>query len=95
MLPVHRAARFNLQLRLGDLMQHVAIQKATSSAREALLITFQWKEHLVTQEPGKTKSGAGGVGRRGKPTCRKLLEVSLNIFFGHGKSFACGTACNI
>lgn len=49
MLPVHRAARFNLQLRLGDLMQHVAIQKATSSAREALLITFQWKEHLVTR----------------------------------------------
>lgn len=36
MLPVHRAARFNSQLRLGDLMQHVAIQKVTSSEREAL-----------------------------------------------------------
>lgn len=40
MLPVHRAARFNLQLRLGDLMQHVAIQKATSSEREALSFNY-------------------------------------------------------
>lgn len=73
-------------------MQRVAVweRRALRGKLYHLLITFQWREHLVTQEPGKTKMGEGR--EKNKPTRCKLLEVSLNIFFGHGKSFVCGTA---
>lgn len=58
-------------------MQRVAVRerRALRGTRYHLLITFQWKEHLVTQEPGKTKMGGKKKTNPHAASCLRFLLI--------------------